>query len=161
MGDDFTTFLETVRRPAAEAFVAGDAGPVERLSAPAGQATFFDPGGGFTEGAEAINRANREGATQFGPNGTTELQVKDLGESGDLAFWTGFQKADLEAGGKPQSMRLRVTEVFRCEDGGWKMIHRHASAASDTEKGFGGKGTGRDAGKAQGSLAARGHAAQP
>ena len=138
MSDDFTTFLETVRRPAASAFVAGDSAPVERISAQSGQATFFDPGGGFTEGAEAINRANREGASQFGPNGTTVLQVKDHGESGDLAFWTGFQAADLDAGGKHQSMRLRVTEIFRREDSGWKMIHRHASAASDGEQGSGG-----------------------
>jgi len=44
MSDDFPTFLETVRRPAASAFVAGDSAPVERLSAQGGQAIFFDPG---------------------------------------------------------------------------------------------------------------------
>jgi len=137
MSDDFPTFLETVRRPAASAFVAGDSAPVERLSAQGGQAIFFDPGGGFTEGAEAVNRANRKGASQFGPSGTTELQVKDLGESGDLAFWTGFQAADIDTGGEQRSMRLRVTEIFRREDGGWKMIHRHASVASDNEQGSG------------------------
>ena len=135
MSDDFKTFFETTRRPAASAFAAGDSAPVVRLSAQGGQATFFDPRGGFTEGAEAINRANHEGASQFGPNGTTELQVKDLGESGDLAFWTGLQTADLDVGGKPQSMRLRVTEIFRREDGGWKMIHRHADPLAEKSAG--------------------------
>lgn len=135
MTEDFKTFFEAARRPAASAFAAGDGAPVVRLSAQGGQATFFDPGGGFTEGAEAINRANREGASHFGPSGTTELQVKDLAESGDLAFWTGFQTADLDVGGKRQLMRLRVTETYRREADGWKMIHRHASMASDKEEG--------------------------
>lgn len=130
MSDDFQHFFETVRRPAASAFVAGDSAPVVRLSVQAGQATFFDPGGGFTEGAEAINRANREGAAHFGPTGKTELQVKDLAQSGDLAFWTGFQMAEVDAGGERQSMRLRVTEIFRHEADGWKMVHRHASPAA-------------------------------
>jgi len=135
MTEDFKTFFETARRPAASAFAAGDGALVVGLSAQRGHATFFDPGGGFTEGAEAINRANREGAARFGPSGTTELEVKDLGESGDLAFWTGYQAADLDIGGKRQSMRLRVTEMFRREADGWKMIHRHASMASDKDQG--------------------------
>jgi ketosteroid isomerase-like protein len=49
--------------------------------------------------------------------------------SGDLAFWTGYQHARVHLAAKPGEtlpMTLRVTEVFRHEDGGWKLVHRHA-----------------------------------
>jgi ketosteroid isomerase-like protein len=130
MSQDFDTFLERTRRPAAAAFVRGDASPVVELSAHSGQATFFDPGGGFIEGARAINDANLKGAAHFGPKSSTSLDIRDHGASGDIAFWTGFQEAQVDMGGKMQPMKLRVTEVFRRIDGEWRLVHRHASQAS-------------------------------
>lgn len=129
MPTNFDQFLEQTRRPAASAFVRGDASKVVALSAHQGQATFFDPSGGFTEGAEAIIDANQQSVAYFGPRSSTELDIKDHGESGDLAFWTGFQDAKMDMDGKIRPMKLRVTEVFRREDGEWRMIHRHASKA--------------------------------
>ena len=129
MAADFDAFLEGPRREAATAFVKGDASLVRAISPHDGHATFFDPGGGYTEGAANINRVNAEGAARFGPGSTTELDVKDRGSSGDLAFWTGFQTAQVEADGKITPMNIRVTEVYRLQDGGWKMVHRHASIA--------------------------------
>jgi ketosteroid isomerase-like protein len=130
MHNDFDRFLEQTRRPAASAFVQGDASGVVAISAREGQATFFDPGGSLTEGAEAINQANLKGAKQFGSQSTTQLDIRDQGASGDLAFWTGYQDAQMDVDGKIQAMKLRVTEVFRKIDGEWRMVHRHASRAA-------------------------------
>lgn len=129
MATDFDQFLTEKRRPAASAFVRGDASRVVELSAQQGQATFFDPSGGFTEGAEAIIDANQRSVAYFGPRGSTELDLKDHGESGDLAFWTGFQEAQMDMNGAIHPMKLRVTEVFRRENDEWRLIHRHASKA--------------------------------
>jgi ketosteroid isomerase-like protein len=132
MGEKFTTFMRK-REAAARAFVNGDAEPVAALSIDAGQATFFDPGGGFTEGASEVNRVNREGAKSFGPESSTQLEVHDRDESGDLAFWVGYQSAEVELRGKGKKvpMRIRVTEIFRRVGEDWKMIHRHASMAKE------------------------------
>ncbi len=53
--------------------------------------------------------------------------------SGDLAFWTGLQQAEVHFSGHPSvvPMTLRITEVFRFEDGDWKLVHRHADQAGD------------------------------
>ncbi|MFD1880420.1 YybH family protein [Paracoccus pacificus] len=133
MSATFDAFMKS-REAAARAYVSGDASPVLALSATDGQATFFDPGGGFTEGAEAVNRANRDGAAMFGPAGTTRFEIHDKAESGDLAFWTGYQIAEVELAGKPGKipMKLRITEVFRRDGDDWRMIHRHASMAKDS-----------------------------
>ena len=128
---DFKGFLDGPRREAASAYVRGDASKVVALSATKSMATFFDPGGHVTKGAAAVDEANERGAAQFGANGKTELDVLDSGADGDLAFWTGLQIADVELAGKIQHMKLRITEVFRREDGVWKMVHRHASKAAD------------------------------
>ena len=132
MPESFEQFMER-REAAARGYVAGDSSLVEALSATDGQATFFDPGGGFTEGAANVNAVNRKGAQNFGPKGATRFEIKDQGSSGDLAFWTGFQVAEVEMkeSGRMTPMRLRVTEVFRRVDGEWRMVHRHASMAKD------------------------------
>lgn len=133
MAEKFTTFM-LKREAAAQAFVCGDPEPVTALSVDAGQATFFDPGGGFTEGAKEVNRVNREGSLAFGPDGSTQLDVHDSDESGELAFWVGYQLAEVELKGRGQKVptRIRVTEIFRRTGEEWKLIHRHASTAKDS-----------------------------
>ena len=130
--ETFDQFMER-REAAAQAFVSGDPGPVRALSASEGEASFFDPHGGLTEGAEAINEANDKGSRRFGPSSTTHLDVRHKAESDGLAFWGGYQIADVEMDGKRVPMNIRVTEVYRREADGWKMVHRHASIAKDQD----------------------------
>jgi ketosteroid isomerase-like protein len=35
---------------------------------------------------------------------------------------------------KPITMNLRVTEIFRKEDGDWKLMHRHADLLKEVEE---------------------------
>lgn len=134
MSDDFDRFFEEIRRPAATSFVRGDASRVVALSAQRGPVTLFDPDGGLSEGADEINRVNARAAARFGSRSHTELDVKDRCTSGDLAFWTGYQDAEIETGGKLRSMHLRITEVYRRMDGEWRLVHRHASRASESQR---------------------------
>ena len=47
--------------------------------------------------------------------------------SGDLAVLVAIERQHGEAGGLPdQDLSLRVTLVFRREDAGWRLVHRHA-----------------------------------
>jgi ketosteroid isomerase-like protein len=48
--------------------------------------------------------------------------------SGDLAYTVAIERSEVRVAGqdKPAPMALRVTHIFRKEDGAWKLVHRHA-----------------------------------
>lgn len=68
------------------------------------------------------------------PSQGTRVEVLQQDASGDLAFWTGIEHAKVEFDGAetPLGMRLRVTEVFRFEQGTFRLVHRHAEAHRET-----------------------------
>lgn len=82
-------------------------------------------------GAETVAERYRKDARSFQAGGKSRLEVLQKGASGDLGFWTGFQVAMVKPVSSPApiEMRIRVTEVFRREDGEWKLVHRHADLA--------------------------------
>jgi ketosteroid isomerase-like protein len=48
------------------------------------------------------------------------------GASGDLAYTAAFEhKTVVGAGGERAAYTLRVTHVYRREDGVWRIVHRH------------------------------------
>jgi ketosteroid isomerase-like protein len=129
----FDQFLEQ-RRRVASAFVNGNPTPLREISTDSDPATFFSPGGGVEEGATHVLEVNELGSHRF-QGGTTELEVLHSGADGDIGYWTGFQRAHVRVAGNRDlvPVRLRVTEVFRREDGAWKLIHRHADPLAEAQ----------------------------
>lgn len=116
------------RERAALSYCQGDAGPVNALSTDSEPATFFGPDGSTTKGPEKIKSAYNKGASSFGANGTSRLEILQSGSDGDIGYWCGFQYAEVEVDRKKNAVTFRLTELFRREDGEWKLIHRHADA---------------------------------
>jgi ketosteroid isomerase-like protein len=116
------------REAAAKAYVRGDPAGVDAVAVQSGEATFHSPRGHTVTGADAVRKRYHDDAASFRDSGETRFEVLQKEESGDLAFWTGFQLATAHVAGEDRAaeMRIRVTEVFRRCDGEWKMIHRHA-----------------------------------
>ena len=130
---DFDQFFAQ-RTAAAEAYVSGEPTPLDDLVTRRGAATFHSPRGDTVSGADAVAKRYREDAASFEPGGTSRFEVLQKEASGDLAFWTGFQVAQVRLRGqdKPVAMRIRVSETFRRSDGEWKLIHRHADLPPGT-----------------------------
>ena len=128
----FEHFLQQ-RRQVASAFVNGDPGPLNEISTSIDPATIFGPGGGAEQGAARVLEVN-EAASHHFHGGITEIEILHSRESGDLAYWTGFQRASVRVEGRqdPEPMTLRVTEVYRREDDEWKLVHRHADPLSES-----------------------------
>jgi ketosteroid isomerase-like protein len=67
------------------------------------------------------------------------LEPLTMGMSGDLAYTVYIEKSQVRVAGRDgaelaerisnlRPMALRVTHIFRREEGAWKIIHRHADA---------------------------------
>lgn len=124
---DFTHFMET-RKTASDSFVNGEPSPLEKISTTNDPATLFGPKGDCLEGASKVIAANNQGADHFGAGGTNNFEVMHTASSRDLAYWVGIQRSVVNVRGQPARtpIDLRVTEIFRREQGKWKLVHRHA-----------------------------------
>jgi len=61
------------------------------------------------------------------------IEVVAAGASGDLAYIVALEHTTASIkGAPPQPYVLRVTTLFRRENGEWKVVHRHADPASET-----------------------------
>lgn len=131
---EFERFMQQ-RREVAAAYVDGDALPLAGISTRSDPASFFGPGGGVAQGAAHVLEVNDAGARHFAPGGHNELEVLHAQACGDLAYWVGIQRARVHVRGQAASveMALRVTEVFRREEGLWKLVHRHADGLVDPQ----------------------------
>ncbi len=123
----FKAFMKQ-REDASNAFVNGEIGPLLDISTQTSPATIFPPNGLCVQSAEEVNAFNTSGARMFDGFSENRFEVMHMAESDGLAYWTGIQRSVVRMKGKPEpvAMDLRITEIFRLEDGEWKLIHRHA-----------------------------------
>ncbi len=124
---EFDEFLRG-RGAIGQAYVTGDARPLAVISARGDPATFFGPQGGYVQGAADVLSTNEDGAGHFRPGGDTQFEILHSAASGDLGYLVGIQHANVRMQGQDDAvaMHLRITEIYRREDGDWKLIHRHA-----------------------------------
>lgn len=59
-------------------------------------------------------------------HGELRVEVLAAGVRGDLAYTVAYERTNVSFDGGPvRPVRLRVTHVYRREDGAWKIVHRH------------------------------------
>lgn len=51
---------------------------------------------------------------------------------GDMGFTAGYERTQASINGEPRRYVLRATQIYRREEGDWKVAHRHADAATDS-----------------------------
>jgi ketosteroid isomerase-like protein len=128
---DFESFLRA-RDMAARAFLQGDADPLNAAVATTLSVSFFEPGGAVIQSAEEVRARYRKNAARFS-EGTYSLEILHSECDGSLGYVVGIQRSEVSIHRGPRSiLELRVTEVFRREDGQWKLVHRHADPVSSS-----------------------------
>ena len=76
---------------------------------------------------DVIRLVQAQVAAQF-KGGTTKVELVTSHESGDLIVLVMTERGEAKFDGydTPQPWSLRVTQVYRREGDGWKIVHRHA-----------------------------------
>lgn len=122
-------------REALKAFVQGDPEPVTRFFSTREDVTLANPLGPPRRGPADVRRAIAEAATVFGEGGPLRLdefscRFEEVSRfaSSDLGYVLQLERVEgrSAASGDKVVTELRVTMVFRREDGEWKVAHRHA-----------------------------------
>lgn len=129
---DFESFME-VRLKASTDFVEGNFEPLEKISVESDPATIFPPSGICIKGVKEVNSFNEKGATNFLPGAKNTFEIVHQDADEHLAYWTGIQRSTVKMKGQENDVlfALRVTEIFRRENGKWKLMHRHADKLSE------------------------------
>ena len=52
---------------------------------------------------------------------------------GDMAYTAGYEHTQASVNGEPRTYTLRATQVYRREDGEWRVVHRHADTVPDPD----------------------------
>jgi len=127
VGDDEIADLVQRTAEANKALVRGDIDRYVSLTQHAEDYTLMAPFGGTpTHGFDASSE-NRARMTRFFKSGTLDQELVAQYSSGDLAVLVTIERVRAEIADLPeQNWWLRVTQVFRRDDTGWRLVHRHA-----------------------------------
>jgi ketosteroid isomerase-like protein len=127
MSSDLEELQEQYHR-AVEAVMKGDPSHQERLWSRSDDVTLANPLGPPARGWADVSDALRRAASQLRDGEDLESE-RISGYSGDdLAYTLEIERCRVKVGGASEAApsSLRVTTIFRREEDGWKVLHRHA-----------------------------------
>ncbi|WP_410613640.1 YybH family protein [Amycolatopsis sp. lyj-109] len=129
--DDFLAEVLPRQTAAERAMHNGDAGPRGELWSHADPVSLFGAWLPIRTGWADVGAAFERVAAQFSDSLGYRFEVVAAGASGDLAYTIGFEHNTVSVNGTPTTYTLRATHVYRREDGGWKIVHRHGDRPPD------------------------------
>jgi ketosteroid isomerase-like protein len=129
-----STELDAVRK-ASEAFYAainsmvnGDTRPMNEVWSHGRDITAMHPIGGRIVGWDKV-RKSFEDVAHIASDGRVNLDDQSIHVQGDLAYELGTERGHARFAGRKIPIDHRVTNVYRCENGAWKIMHHHTDIA--------------------------------
>jgi ketosteroid isomerase-like protein len=123
----FADAIEGYRR-ALEQFVTGDPEPVLAFFSRREDVTLANPLGPPHRGPAEVGKTGREAAAQLRDGSIRGFEEISRYSTSDLGYVVQIERAQARfPGGETMNpIALRVTMIFRREEGAWKVVHRHA-----------------------------------
>lgn len=125
--EEFITWVNTVLKDAEVAVHNGDAGPRRAIWSRTDPVTVLGAWKNASGQAE-LDELFAHLADTFSDCTSFEFELLAAEVFGDVAYTAGFEHTTATVNGEPRSYTLRATQVYRREDGEWKVAHRHGSA---------------------------------
>jgi ketosteroid isomerase-like protein len=127
MDSELEEFVEQYHRTL-EAVVKGDPSPQESVWSRRDDVTLANPLGPPARGWTEVSTSLRRAVSQLSDGEVLALERISAYSSGDLADVLEIERFRVKVAGarEPAPSSLRVTTIFRREEDGWKVLHRHA-----------------------------------
>ena len=125
--EDFLTWVDSRLRDAEIALHDGDSGPRREIwsrQEPVTVLGAWKSATGFAEVDELFTDLEQtfSGCSSF------RFDIVAAEVSGDMAYTAGYEHTQAVVNGEPRTYTLRATQIYRRENGEWKVVHRHGSA---------------------------------
>jgi len=115
-------------RAALEMIVKGDAEGYKALLSDSEEVTLANPFGGIAHGQDEVIEALERAASNFRDGHATGFETIERFVTPDFAYTLEIERYVAKVGGSSDlgDVALRVSCMYRLEDGVWKLLHRHA-----------------------------------
>jgi ketosteroid isomerase-like protein len=125
--EDFDRTIEASHR-ALDQIARGDPGAFFELYSRREDATLANPFGPPARGRAQIEETGRRAASNYRDGRAVGFENFAKCVTADLAYILEIERFEAKVGGSEEvtPVGLRVTSIFRREDGTWKLVHRHA-----------------------------------
>jgi len=109
----------------------GDVGPVKAVWSQGQTGSTMHPTGGRQVGRDEILAEWEQAGPAFSDGRATadDLVVIPLAE--DVAYTIGIERFEGKVAGETLRGEWRDTNIYKREDGGWKMVHHHTDASPE------------------------------
>jgi ketosteroid isomerase-like protein len=115
-------------------FVNGDVAAWKENASHHYDSTIMGAWGAYERGWDEVSARYEWAAARFMPNATkVRIEYLAVHVSGAMAYTIATEQSEPLIVGQANAapMTLRVTHLFRLEEGGWKLLHRHADPLLD------------------------------
>ena len=113
---------------ALDSFFKGDANPVKPLFSHRDDVTLANPFGPPRRGWAEVEETMELAAANYSDGGVVGFEQVSKYVTPDLAYIVEIEHYEAKLGGSDEvtPVSLRCTTIFRREDDGWRIVHRHA-----------------------------------
>lgn len=130
--DDFLAWVETALYEAELALHNGDAAPRRSLWSRREPVSVLGAWRN-AQGQQEIDELFDALAASFSHCRSYAFELTSYDVVGDMAYTEGLEHTTASVGGEPRTYTLRATQVYRREDGEWRVVHRHADTVAQEQ----------------------------
>jgi ketosteroid isomerase-like protein len=125
--DDVDQLIEQFHL-ASDEFLKGNPEPVNKLWSRREDVTLANPFGPPVRGWDEVAKVTEHAASQVRDGELVSVEIVAKHVTAELAYVVEIERPKAKIGGSEDitPFALRVTMIFRPEDDGWKIVHRHA-----------------------------------
>lgn len=127
--DDFLAWVKSTLHEAEVALHNGDSGPRRDIWSRNEPVSILGAWRN-AQGQHELDELFTALETSFSDCMSYDYEVQAYDVAGDMAYTAGLEHTAATVNGDPRTYTLRATQVYRREDGEWRVAHRHADTVT-------------------------------